>query len=160
MITQTYTNAMGEFPCVFTKLKPSKSLIVMMYMGKMLGGTAGKAINSLQGSSLGSLSEMSDEDVNFEKIGDIVSSFFDKLEDEEFLKKLAILFESVQVNGESLYIDHPMFEEDPTLIFKVAVKAIGVNYKSFLGKSSGVIEKLKGLVKTAPVSNDSQTEPK
>lgn len=159
MINQTYKNSIGEWNCVFTKLKPSRSLIVMMYLGKLLGGTAGKAINSMQGSSLESLSNISDEDINFEKVGDLVTGFFEKLDDEEFIKKLNVLFESVECNGEVLYVDHPLFEEDPMLIFKVAAKAIGVNYKSFLGKSSGVIEKIKSAMKKQQVSTESQAAP-
>jgi len=152
----TYKNEETEFHLQFTQLVPSKSLKFMMYVGKILGGSAGKLIGSLGTDSIKNLSEMKEKDFNLEKIGDSLFGIFDRLDDDAFIEKLNLLFGSVTNEGQVLNVDHLLFQGQPMLIFKVARKALEVNYGNFLDENSGVIGKLLKSIKMIASSKDSQ----
>lgn len=156
--TVTYKNDEVDYACLFTQLSPSKSLIFMMYLGKMLGGSAGKVIGAFNGSSLQEISGLKEENINLEKIGDAIFGLFARLDEEEVINKLNLLFSSVSLNGETLDVDHLMFQGEPGLIFKVAKKALEVNYKSFLDGNSGLIGKITKTLKIVKGSKESPTE--
>lgn len=142
-------NGDKEFELEFTQLAPSKSLKFMIFMGKFVGGSAGKAMGAFNGSkaSMQDLANLKDEDFNFEKIGDAISKIVGNLDEDEVIQKLDVLFESVSYNGEEIHIDHFMFDGNPMLIFEVARKALEVNYKRFLDENSGLVGKLIKSVK-------------
>lgn len=152
--TITYKSGEKDFHLLFTQLAPSKSLIFMMYLGKLLGGSAGKIVGSFQGSSIKDIAGMKDEDINLEKIGDAIFGLFERMDDDEVIKKLNLLFSSVSLDGQNLDVDHLMFQGEPLLIFKVAKEAIGVNYASFLDGNNGILSKLVNSVKMLKRSND------
>lgn len=152
--TTTYKNGDMEFTLMFSQLKPSKSLVFMMYMAKMIGGSASKVIGSFDKGSIEQLSNIKDEDISLEKMGEALSGFLDKLDDDDFIEKMNLLFSSVDTNGEVLTVDHLMFYGEPMLIFKVAYKALGVNYSSFL-QGNSVLKKLVKSVKLIKDSKDS-----
>ena len=152
--TITYKNGEKEFHLLFTQLAPSKSLIFMMYIGKMLGGSAGKIVGSFKGSSFKEMAGMKEDDINLEQIGDAIFGLFERLDDDEVIKKLNLLFSSVSLDGQNLDIDHLMFQGEPLLIFKVAKEAIGVNYASFLDGNNGILSKLVSSVKMLKRSKD------
>lgn len=156
--TVTYKNEKDEFTLLFTQLAPSKSLVIMMYLGKILGGSAGNIIGSLGKNSLTDLAGLKDGDLDFEKVGDAIYGLFDRLEDQAFIDKLNLLFSSVSIEGQSLDVDHHMFQGEPMLIFKVAYKALGVNYQSFLDGNSGALGKLIQKIKGLKGTQDSPKE--
>jgi len=156
--TVTYKNDDVDYNCLFTQLSPSKSLIFMMYIGKLLGGSAGKVVGSFNGNSLSEISGLKEENIDLEKIGDAIFGLFERIDEDEVIKKINLLFSSVSLNGETLDIDHLMFQGEPGLIFKVAKKSLEVNYKSFLDGSSGLIGKLTKSLKIVKGSKESQKE--
>lgn len=143
-VKYTIKNGDKSFDLVLTQLPPSKSLKFMIFMGKFLGGSAGKVIGAFDGSanSIKDLSNLKESDLSLEKVGLAISGLMERIDEDEVIEKINLLFESVHINGDSLHIDHFMFDGDPTLIFKVATKAIGVNYKRFLDENSGALGKI------------------
>ena len=148
-----------EFKVEFSMLKPSKSLIFLMYMGKMIGGSAGKVIGAFKGDSLDSLMDMKEENLNLESMGNAIVSVIDRIDEKEVLEKINLLFESVTINGEVLDIDHMMFDGRPDLIFKVAKEAMEANFKDFLLENSEVFTKIIKSLRIVKSGTKSQKEP-
>lgn len=144
----------------FKKLKPSKSIKFLMFMGKLIGGSAGKVIGSFDGqvNKMEDLLDIKEDDLNFEKLGNALLGVFDRLDDEEVIAKLDILLGSVSMNGETLNVDHAVFEADLSLLPKIASKALGVNYKRFLGGSSELFSKIAQTIQVMRNGRSSQTE--
>lgn len=144
----------------FKKLKPSKSIKFLMYMGKMIGGSAGKVLGSFDGqvNKMEDLLNIKEDDLNFEKLGNALLGVFDRIDDEEAIAKLDILLSSVSMNNETLNVDHAVFEADLTLLPKIASKALGVNYKRFLGGSSELFSKIAQTIQIVRSGQKSPTE--
>jgi hypothetical protein len=144
----------------FKKLKPSKSLKFLMFMGKLIGGSAGKVIGSFDGqvNKVEDLLNIKEDDLNFEKLGNALLGVFDRIEDDDVIAKLDLLLGSVTMNGEPLNIDHAVFEADLALLPKIAMKALAVNYKRFLGGSSELFSKIAQTIKIVKDGKSSQTE--
>lgn len=139
--TVKFKNGEREFTLLFEQLRPSKSLKMLMWLSKMLGGTAGSLLGSFEG--IKSLSDVKDEDIKLDKIGKAIHEIFSRLDDDEVVEKINFLFQSVSIGGESIDADHLMFEGDPLLILKVAKKALEVNFANFLEGSSGIGDKIR-----------------
>lgn len=149
----TYKNGEKEFKLNFTQLRPSKALIMLMWLGKMLGGTAGSLLGSLEG--VKSLKDLDLDDLDLDRVGTAISKVFANFDDQEVIEKINLLFESVDVEGQQLDIDHFMFDGNPLLILKVARKSLEINFSSFLGESSGIVDKFK---KTLELLKNTQEE--
>lgn len=144
----------------FKKLKPSKSLKFLMFMGKLIGGSAGKVIGSFDGqvNKVEDLLDIKEDDLNFEKLGNALLGVFDRIDDDNVIEKLDLLLGSVTMNGEPLNVDHAVFEADLGLLPKIAIKALGVNYKRFLGGNSEIFSKIAQSIKIMRSGKNSQTE--
>lgn len=149
-----------EIQFKFKKLKPSKSLIFLMYMGKLIGGSAGKVLGSFDGqvNKMEDLLNIKEDDLNFEKLGNALLGVFDRIDEDDVIVKLDLLFGSVSMNGEPLHVDHSVFEADLKLLPQIAMKALAVNYKSFLGGSSGTLSKIMETIKLVKNGKNSPTE--
>jgi len=156
--TITYKNGEKEYSCLFAQLSPSKSLKFMMFLTKVVGGSTAKVIGSLNGGSIQDLANINDDQIDLEKIGDAIFGLFDRVDEDEVIEKLNLLFSSVSIEGEQLDVDHLIFQGQPTLIFKLAKEAMAVNYSSFLEGISSAIKKLSGKIKKAQDSKDTQKE--
>lgn len=137
--TLTITNDGKDFNLLITQLKPSDSLKILVYLGKVLGGTAGKALGAIDTKKLADVKE---EDISLEKLGDALTALLDRIDEDAICIKLNELFKSVSLNGSTLDLDNPCFQGRPDLIFVVAKKAMEVNFKSFLDANSGVVGKI------------------
>jgi len=144
----------------FKKLKPSKSLKFLMFMGKLIGGSAGKVIGSFDGqvNKMEDLLNIKEDDMNFEKLGNALLGVFDRIDDDDVVLKLDLLLGSVTMGGEPLHVDHAVFEADLGLLPKIAMKALAVNYKRFLGGSSELFSKIAQTIKIVKNGKNSQTE--
>jgi len=80
-------------------------------MGKIVGGSAGKVLGSFEGNAK-KLAGISEDDLNLEKIGNALLSVFDRIDEKEVIEKLNVLLSSVSMNGETLDVDHAVFEAD------------------------------------------------
>jgi len=145
--TKVFKSGGEEFTLLFEQLRPSKSLKMLRWLGKILSGTAGGAVKSLNGSSIEELSKLTEDDIKLDKVCNIIFDLFDKVEEDELIEKLNLLFSSVEVNSEQLEVDHMMFQGETTLIFSVAKEALGVNFSGFFGETSSVFKKLKASIK-------------
>lgn len=144
----------------FKKLKPSKSLKFLMFMGKLIGGSAGKVIGSFDGqvNKMEDLLDIKEENLNFEKLGEALLGAFDRIDEDDVVVKLDLLLGSVTMNGEPLCVDHAVFEADLALLPKIAMKALAVNYKRFLGGSSELFSKIAQTIQIVKSGKSSQTE--
>lgn len=124
----------------FHQLKPSESLIFLMYLGKIVGGSAGKFVGAMDGASLTDLANKTD--FNMDKIGDAIGVLFDRFEEKETITKLNLLLGSAKMNGQPLYIDSPLFDGDLKPLFRAVKVALEVNYSDFLGGVSGLLKKV------------------
>jgi len=152
---ETYQFNEKDIVLTFSQMKPSESLCFIMYLGKIIGGSAGKFIAAMDGAKLADLVDKGE--FNMDKIGDAVATLFDRFEEKETIAKLNLLLSSVKTNGQPLYIDHPMFVGNLKDLFKVIKTAIGVNYKDFLDEISAALKKvfakmqsLKSTLKAQP----------
>jgi hypothetical protein len=155
----SYKNGDREFKLQFSMLTPSKSLKFLIYMAKVLGAPASKAVGAFQGKAdMDNLMNLKDEDVNFSQVGNAIVSLFDRLDENEVIEKLNLLYESVTLSGESIHVDHPMFDGRPDLNLKVAYKAMEVNYRHFLGENSGLFTKISQSLQIIQKSKESRPE--
>lgn len=132
-----------QVPVRFNQLKTSDSLIFLMYLGKVIGGSAGKFIGAMDGKSLTDLVDKTD--VNPDKIGDAISGLFERIGEKETIEKMNLLLSSVKSEGESLYVDSPFFDGNLPQLFKTLKIALEVNYKGFLPASSGMLKRFQNL---------------
>jgi len=147
-----------EFMLEFTMLSPSKSLKFLMFMGKVVGGSFGRAFGALEGDfkSMDDLSKIKDSDLNYSKLGEALFGIFERVDENEAIEKLNVLFGSVRHEGNVINCDYFMFDGRPDLLLKVAGKALGVNYKSFLQENSGVLSKISRTMEILNVGKNSQ----
>lgn len=124
----------------FHQLKPSESLVFLLYLGKIVGGSAGKFIGALDGASLTEL--VNKTEFNMDKIGDAVATLFDRFEEKETIAKLNLLLSSAKMNGTNLYVDSPLFDGNLRPLFRAVKIALEVNYKDFLDVISGLLKKV------------------
>ncbi len=155
-VTVSYESNDQKYDLVFTMLSPKKSLKFLMFMGKFVGGGAGKAMGAVAG-KFDNISAIKESDIDISKLGEVLFDLMDKVDEDEVEQKLDLLFSSVKLNGQSLDGDHHIFDGNPALIFKVAGKALAVNYKSFLFGNSGILKK---LLKTIQVVTNTKDSPK
>lgn len=130
----------------FHQLKPSDSLIFLMFMAKIVGGSAGKFVGAMDGKSLTDLVDKTDLDMD--KLGGAISGLFDRMDEKGTVDKINLLLKSVKHKGESLDIDGPFFDGNLPQLFKVVKIALGVNYKSFLDVISGQIKTIAGRMQS------------
>lgn len=142
----------NTFEIKVTQMSPSKSLKFLAWVGSLIGGSAGEALNLLKGKSL---NDISDEDISAEKIGTVISGLLEKLDDDRTIEKLNLLLSSAKCEGVELEVDHFIFEEDLALLPKVIKACFEVNYKRFLVGGSGVMKKIK---ETMVVLKDSKKD--
>lgn len=124
-------------------LKTSESLIFLMFLGKIIGGSAGKFIGAMDGKSLADL--VAKSDMNMDKIGDAITGLFDRLDDKNFIEKLNLLLSSVKADGQPMEVDHAFFDGNLPQLFRVLKVALEVNYKGFLPASSGLLKRFGNL---------------
>lgn len=129
------------------QLKTSEQLSFLMFMSKVIGGSAGKFIGAMDGKKVTEMASTSE--LNIDKIGDAVAGLFDRLDEKGFMEKLNLLLSSARHNGESLDVDHFAFEGNLPELFKVAKIAIEVNFKSFLPAISALVSRGKAMAEKA-----------
>lgn len=124
----------------FHQLKPSESLVFLLYLGKIVGGSAGKFIGAMDGASLAELANKTE--FNMDKIGDAIATLFDRFDEKETIAKLNLLLSSAKMNGVSIHIDGPLFDGNLKPLFRAVKIALEVNYSDFLDVISGLLKKV------------------
>ena len=139
---------------VFNMMGAEDSLKFIMYIGKLLGGAAGKAISGLMTGEKG-IEELGKSGVDTEKLGDLIPLIVDRIEEKETIEKINLLFSSVTHEGNVLRLDYLIFDGRPDLVFKIIKEAVLYNYSFFL--NAALWEKLAA---TGKIIRESQTTPK
>ena len=103
---------------VFNMMGAEDSLKFIIYIGKLLGGVAGKAITSLMMGEKG-LDDIGKNDINLEEVGNFIPLILDRMDEKETIEKINLLFSSVTHEGNVLRLDYLIFDGRPDLIFKV-----------------------------------------
>jgi len=134
---------LNDYTFKFKKLKPSKSLKFLLFMGKFIGRGGAGVVGSFDGqvNNLEDVSKIKESDINFKKMGEALIGALE-VDEDDVIVKLDLLLGSVTFEGEPLHVDHTVFEADLSLLPKIAMKALAVNYKSFLGGSSDLFSKI------------------
>jgi hypothetical protein len=158
-VIKKYKNNDMEFNVTFNMLKPSKSLKFLLFMGKLIGGSAGQAISALDGTSLAEVAEKKGDNLNIEKLGESLFKIMDRIDEDQVVEKINLLFSSCEVNGQQLEVDHLIFHGDPTLIFKLAKEALVVNYKRFLDEISSKLGPVLKKVSSMQNTKESPAKP-
>lgn len=140
--TMIIKNGDAEFTLLLTQLRPSRAIKVITYLSRILGSTAGKALGSVNGFKPEDL-----ENASLEKLGDAITHFLVSIDDDAFIEKINILFESVTHNNTVIHVDYPCFQGRPDLILSVAKKALEVNFKDFLQENSALVGKFTKSLK-------------
>ena len=138
----------------FNMMSAEDSLKFIMYIGKLLGGAAGKAISSLMLGEKG-LNDIGKSDINLKEVGDMIPLILNRLDEKETIEKINLIFSSVNHEGNILRLDYLIFDGRPDLIFKVLKEAVTYNYSFFL--NADLWEKLAA---TGKIIRESQTTPK
>lgn len=144
----------------FVMLKPSDSLKVLLFIGKILGGAVGNAISAFSLGDRDALDKLAGENANLSKLGDAIPLMLSRIEEKETLDKLNILLSSVTHSGNTLNVDYFIFDGRPDLLLTVAKDAIVENYRFFLSENSQLLEKLtqsKGAILASLRRSEKQT---
>lgn len=125
----------------FTQLKPSQALKVKVRILKLLGGPAGKLFQAFKKIE-GAKSAM-DLDFDVSSLGPMFESLADRLDEDDVIETLNLLFKSVIAGSKPLHVDHDMFIGNTGDILVAAQTAAEVNFGDFLGGLSAFGKKLK-----------------
>lgn len=127
---------------VFNMLRPSDSLKVLLFVGKLLGGAAGGAISAFSLGDAEALNKLGEGKFDASKLGDAIPLILNRIDEKETLEKVNILLSSVNHEGTTLDLDYLIFDGRPDLFFRVLKEALVENYRFFLQENTGIFERL------------------
>ena len=142
MRIQYGTTTKKDAELVFAMLKPSDSLKVLLFLGKVIGGAVGTAISAFTQGDSGAF-----DNLDPGKLGDAIPVILDRIDEGETLQKVNIILSSVSHQGTALEMDYFIFDGRPDLFFKILKEAITVNYQFFFQESEGLFQKLEASKK-------------
>ena len=138
-----------EFVFVFSKLRNKDSAKFLIFLGKMAGGSMGRAIAGMNAKG--------SKELTTEDISESFNTFFDKIDEEGVIEKVNLLLSCVTHEGNSLDIDYFAFDGRLDLVFRVAKESFNHNFMFFF---RGVINRSERLKKTVELVSKSLKESK
>ena len=130
----------------FHQLAPKKSLRVLTKLMKILGGTAGKAVSSASSSA---------DLLNGVDAGSIISGIAERLDEDEVIVIVDIMFSTVLHSGEgdvSKAFDK-LFGGRVFHLIKVLQASLEVEYQDFFDEKSGIASMVTRIKSKAAVTS-------
>jgi hypothetical protein len=128
----------------FTQMDSRLSVRTILKITNIGGTGLGNILGALDFEKL-DLNQAINELVDFDKLGEGISKFGDKLDDERTIEIMENLLTSVLHNSQSMTFDHVNFHGELLHLLKVVKVSFEVNYKDFFGAAQGIVSKLQNL---------------